>query len=151
MLRLNRRTEYAVRVMSILAGGLGGVRVSTSVIEKQMLIPRPFLIRVVSDLSRGGLIRSYPGRNGGLMLARPADQISLKDIYEAIEGSLRLYDCTSHPQKCPLNYGCKIRLSLCQLQDKLVEEMQNIPISQLAFEKIPAETLSNSPAWTSVS
>jgi Rrf2 family protein len=140
MLRLNRRTEYAFRVMSFLASGPDGVRVSTRVIEKQMLIPRPFLIRVISDLSRGGLIKSYPGRNGGLLLARPAERISLKDIYQAIEGSLRFYDCTDRPQKCALNIGCKIRLSFCQLQARLVEELDSISIGQLTFETSAIET-----------
>ena len=134
MLRINKRTEYAVRVMASLAGQLTGVRLPTRIIEKQMLIPRPFLIRVVSDLSRSGLIKSYPGRNGGLVLARAADKISLQDIYEAVEGYLRLFDCTERPEKCPLNYGCMIRLSFCQLQSRLIAELAGIPLSQLAFE-----------------
>ncbi|MCX6066949.1 MAG: Rrf2 family transcriptional regulator [Chloroflexi bacterium] len=143
MLRINQRTEYAVRAMSMLAGQPDGLRLSTRFIEIRMLIPRPFLIRVVADLSRSGLIKTYPGRNGGLMLARSAQAISLKDIYEAVEGSLLIFDCIEKPQKCILNAGCKIRSSWCQLQAKLVAELENITLNQLAAESNSAETLSS--------
>jgi Rrf2 family protein len=84
-LQLTRRGDYAVRAMLALAEA-GDRQLSAATIGAQMLIPASFVPQVMADLSRSGMARASLGRAGGYRLARPADQISLLEVIEAIEG-----------------------------------------------------------------
>ncbi|MGZ9224962.1 MAG: RrF2 family transcriptional regulator [Anaerolineales bacterium] len=72
MLKISRQTDYAVRVMLALAKRGEGVRLSSREIQQAMLIPRALMSRIVAQLARAGLVNTFPGREGGLMLPCPA-------------------------------------------------------------------------------
>src|SRR5512134_3180616 len=93
MLRINRQTDYAVRVILALAKHGEATRLSTGEIQREMLIPPALMVRIVAELARAGLVHTFPGREGGLMLPRPASQISLRDVVEAFEGPILLSAC----------------------------------------------------------
>ncbi len=132
MLRINRRTDYAIRVMLALAKRNEGERLSTRQIQEEMLVPHAFLQRIIADLSRRKLIHTYPGPSGGLQLARPAATISLRDIYEAIEGTLLISDCLEASGECPLDKTCPVRPRWDRLQMLIVKELESITLDQLA-------------------
>ena len=108
MFRINRRTDYAIRVMVCLAKRPAGARLPTPAIQDEMLIPRAFLQRIIADLSRAELVRTFPGPSGGLELARPSGEINLRHIWEAVEGPLLVSDCLESPGVCPLDSGCPV-------------------------------------------
>ncbi len=58
MLRINRQTDYAVRVLLALAKQAEGARLSTAAIQREMLVPAALMPRIVADLARTGLIRT---------------------------------------------------------------------------------------------
>ena len=93
MLKINRQTDYAVRVVLALAKRGEGIRLSSAEIQREMMIPPALMTRIVAQLAREGLINTFPGRDGGLMLPRPAARISLKEVVEAFEGPSLLSDC----------------------------------------------------------
>jgi Rrf2 family protein len=134
MLRINRRTDYAVRVMLALAKRPAAARISTKTIQDEMLVPRAFLQRIIADLSKKGLLHTFPGPHGGLQLARPSPAITLRDIYEAIEGPLLISDCLSSSSECPLDAGCPVHPRWRRLQSLLVGEMEAINLAQLALD-----------------
>lgn len=90
MLRISRRTDYAVRMMIAVARAPHGTFIPTPQIGAQQGIPQPFLAKVAGDLKRGGLILTAPGRSGGVSLTRPATAITLRHIVEAVEGPIVL-------------------------------------------------------------
>jgi Rrf2 family protein len=132
--RINRKTDYSVRVMLCLARRPFGVRMPTQAIQKEMLVPRPYLQRIVADLSRVVLIRTFPGTNGGLELARPAYAITLRHIWEAVDGILLISDCLKTPGTCPLDAGCPVRSRWGCLQAMMVRELESTTLEQLALE-----------------
>ena len=134
MFRINRRTDYSVRVMLALAKRPFGERLPTRTIQDEMLIPRSFLQRIIADLSRAGLLATYPGPNGGLQLSRPAEQINLRHIWEAIEGELLVSDCLKAPGECPLDSGCPVRSRWGRLQSIIVHELERTNLAELAAE-----------------
>ncbi len=71
MLRINRQTDYAVRVILALAKRGEGARLSTGEIQREMLIPLALMMRIVARLAKTGLLNTFPGRDGGLMAAAP--------------------------------------------------------------------------------
>ncbi len=134
MLRINRRTDYAVRVMLSLAKHGDGQRVPTFQIQNEMLVPHAFLQRIIADLSRRKLINTYPGPNGGLQLARPVDSVTLLDVYEAIEGPLLISPCLEGPEECPLDVGCPVRPRWGRMQSLVANELAAVTLDQLARE-----------------
>ncbi len=134
MFRINRRTDYSVRVMLSLAKRPFGTRLATQAIQDEMLVPRPFLQRIIADLSKADLVVTYPGVNGGLQLARPAEAINLHQIWEAIEGPLLISNCLKSRDECPLGRSCPVRSRWARLQMMIAKEMEATRLDELAGE-----------------
>lgn len=153
MFKINRRTDYAVRVLLCLAKMKPGTRLPTAHIMQEMLIPKAYLQRIIADLAREGLIATYAGPNGGIELSRPAEVITLRDVWEAIEGEMLISDCLKAPGECPLDESCPVRSRWGRLQAMLLHELEAITMAELASDaaenlmvdiKIREEELSHS-------
>lgn len=134
MFKINRRTDYAVRVLLSLAKRPPGMTQSITTIQKEMIIPRAFVKRIVARLSAAGLIETQPGRNGGIRLARDISSISLRDIWEAIEGPVIISPCLETPEACPLDKTCPVRSKWMHLQNLILTELESIHLDQLVRE-----------------
>ena len=86
-MRLSARADYALRAAIELASATTG-HVTADQLARAQNIPGKFLEAILTQLRRGGLVRSQRGPDGGFWLARPASQISLADIIRAIDGPL---------------------------------------------------------------
>ena len=144
MLKINRKTDYSVRVMVCLAKQPAGTRLPTQKVQEEMLIPRPFLQRIIANLSKAGLIQTFPGPNGGLELARSASEINLRHIWEASEGALVISDCLKAPGECPLNVTCPVRSRWGRLQTVIVDELEATSLKILALEANQLSSISPS-------
>ncbi len=138
MLRINRQTDYAVRVVLALAKRGEGARLSSTDIQQEMLIPKAFMTRIVAQLSRDGLINTFPGREGGLMLPRPSSQITLRDVVEAFEGPILLSAClqAKGEDDCPFRTNCPVSPKWGRVQVAMMREMASITFDDLAKEAL---------------
>jgi Rrf2 family transcriptional regulator, iron-sulfur cluster assembly transcription factor len=139
MLKINRQTDYAVRVMLALSKRGEGARLSSPDIQQEMLIPRAFMSRIVAQLSRGGLISTFAGRDGGMSLPRHPSQITLKDVVELFEGPILLSECmqVKGEDDCPFQANCPVRPKWGRVQVAMLREM-----AAITFEDLAKETLS---------
>lgn len=86
-MRVSAKADYAVRaVVELAAAGKGPVKGDR--IAKAQGIPLRFLENILGELRHAGLVQSQRGAEGGYWLARPADEISLADVFRAVEGPL---------------------------------------------------------------
>ncbi len=109
-MRLSNMADYAVVVMSAAARHCGTVRVSATELASETGIALPTTQKLVSMLSKHGLLRSTRGTGGGIQLARPAAAITLADIIEAIEGPIALTACvTEQSCDCSLQTECAVK------------------------------------------
>src|SRR5512143_1306392 len=138
MLKINRQTDYAVRVLLALAKQGEGARLSSGAIQRQMLIPPALMARIVAQLAHAGLVRTFPGRDGGLTLPRPASQITLKDVVEAFEGPILLSQClqVKGEDDCPFQSNCPVRLKWGRVQVAMLREMAAVTFESLAQEAL---------------
>ncbi len=132
MIRISRRADYAVRTMIAVAAGEEGTFVPAPQIGQQMLIPQPFLVKVIGDLKRGGLVQTVTGRSGGLALARPAAAINLREIIEAVEGPIMLNVCLLRPGECPRDRVCPAHPVWAHIQRVLCRELDAVSLASLA-------------------
>jgi Rrf2 family protein len=138
MLKINRQTDYAVRVVLALAKHGEGERRSSADIQQEMLIPKSFMSRIVAQLSREGLINTFPGRDGGLSLPRPASQITLKDVVDVFEGPILLSECmqVKGENDCPFQSNCPVRTKWGRVQVAMLREMASITFEDLVKESL---------------
>src|SRR5512142_1882427 len=136
MIRINRQTDYAVRVLLALAKQGMETRVPTPAIQKEMLIPGALMRRIVAELARAQLIKTYPGRDGGITLARPAAEITLRDVVEAFEGPILLSECLEARSEadCPFRANCPVSSKWGRVQVAMLRELAAISFEQLARE-----------------
>ena len=138
MLKINRQTDYAVRVLLALSKQGQGVRLSSTDIRQKMLIPKAFMTRIVAQLSHAGLLNTFPGRDGGLMLPRSAAEITLRDVVEAFEGPILLSAClqVNGEDDCPFQTNCPVRPKWGRVQVAMLREMASITFEDLAKESL---------------
>jgi len=118
-MEISRRTDYGVRVILDLAGLPENGHASTQEIADRQSAPSPFLAKIIAQLSLAGLVTTQRGAGGGVTLARPASEISLLQVIEALEGPIRLNRCLIQPQACPRNGWCPVHDVLAQAQTEL--------------------------------
>lgn len=109
MLGISRRTDYAARIVLHLACLPEGNQVSIRQISEQRLLPMPFVRRLIAELVSAGLLRTTRGSNGGVCLARPAAEISLLELVNAMEGGIVINHCVDDPKACPLAAFCPVQ------------------------------------------
>lgn len=139
MLKINRQTDYAVRVVLALAKQGPAARLSSSAIQQEMLIPKAFMARIVAQLAAAGLIHTFPGRDGGIQLGRAAEHITLREVVEAFEGRLCISDClsTEGDADCPFLSHCPVRSRWGRVQAAMIREMNSITFDELAADADP--------------
>ena len=134
MLRINRQTDYAVRVVLALSRKPIGKRFLTSEIGREMLIPPVLIQRIVAELASGGFILTQAGRDGGICLAREPKQITMLQVVEHFEGELYLSDCILKPNECSFERRCPVHCQWVRLKNLLRDEMARITFQQLVEE-----------------
>jgi Rrf2 family protein len=85
-MRISARVDYAIRAMAELSIADGPVTVERIAAAQQL--PLRYLVGILGDLRRTRLVQSQRGPEGGFTLGRPAEEISLADIFRAIDGPL---------------------------------------------------------------
>jgi len=96
-MHVGRRVDYAVRALVYLAGQEAKRVVGRAEIETRQGIPRHFLSKILRALVAAGLLESVPGARGGFRLRRAASDISIRQVFEVLEGDLCLIDCVRDP------------------------------------------------------
>jgi Rrf2 family protein len=132
MISISRETDYAARVILHLSLQPPGSRTTARQIAEQRLIPRALVRRVVTRLSAAGLVVTARGNDGGIALARPAAEISLLEVVEALEGPLALNACTVEPGICPLMPVCTVHDAWVQARNVMRETLGGINFAALA-------------------
>ena len=140
-MEISRRTDYGIRVILDLASLSDDARASTQEIAERQSIPGPFLAKIISQLSLSGLVTTYRGAGGGVKLARPASDINLLQVIEALEGPIRLNRCVIEPSLCPRDEFCPVHDIWTKAQAELTDLLRITTFDDLvedASQKTPS-------------
>ncbi len=99
-MRLSTQADYAVRAVFELARREPGMVVHTDEIAAAQRIPSSGLAKVIRELARAEVVRTQRGSRGGVVLARPASEVTVRQVYEAVEGPLALCRCRASLEPC---------------------------------------------------
>jgi Rrf2 family iron-sulfur cluster assembly transcriptional regulator len=118
---LTRAGGYGIFGVIYLAKQPKGKVVSLSEVSNAEGIPEKFLAKIFQSLTRSGLIRSHRGARGGFSLTRPANEITVKELLEAIQGPICFAKCLEELEECDRKDICKLRKVIQKAQDNTVK------------------------------
>jgi Rrf2 family protein len=104
-MRLTAKSEYGLLALMHLARTCGAEPVSARGIAEAENIPIKFLEQLFAQLRRAGLVTAKRGAHGGFILGRPAEEITVLDVVEALEGPLSPSPCDGSTT-CSRSSGC---------------------------------------------
>lgn len=131
-MQITRQTEYAIRTLLELATLPYGEVLPSKVISERQDIPEDFLKKTIQLLSLSGLVSTQRGTQGGVRLAKPADQIKIADVLEAIEGPLAINPCLAPGYACKNKAKCSVRPILLRAQTALEKELGRETLADIA-------------------
>jgi len=134
MLRLSKKTDYALLAMRHLAANSDRGSVSARELAEAYDIPPELLAKVLQKLVRGRLLESQQGLRGGYALARPASSMSVADVIQAIDGPLMVTACSEDDHSCGQYAKCNIRDPLWRIKDRIVATLASTSVAELALE-----------------
>jgi len=106
-MQFTKFSDYALRVL-MYAHAAGGRRVTIDEMAASYRISRAHLMKVVNSLTRAGYLTAVRGRSGGLILARPAEDIRLGEVIRDTEPDFSLVECFSTGNQCVLTDCCRL-------------------------------------------
>lgn len=127
---ITKNTDYAVRALCFMAKD-NDRRVSVTELAKRLRIPKPFLRKILQILNREGLLRSYRGKTGGFVLARPPDGIFLTELIEIFQGPVKLNDCILKKTLCYNIRTCLLKGRIDDIEKRVVRELKSITVESL--------------------
>jgi len=108
-MKLSTKGRYGTRALLDLALHSKEEPVLLRDIAQRQQISLPYLEKLVAPLKAGGLVRSARGVKGGISLAKPAQEITLCEVIQVLEGPTAPVDCVNDPDLCDRSRFCATR------------------------------------------
>jgi Rrf2 family protein len=134
MLRFSKKADYALLAMRYLAANADRGAVSARELAEAYGIPSELLAKVLQKLVRGKLLASHQGIRGGYGLGRPAAQISVADVIQAVDGPLTVTPCSDTDHSCDQYSKCNIRDPLWRIKDRIVSALTDTSVAELVVD-----------------
>lgn len=138
MLKFSKKADYGLMALQYMATVQPGDQHSTRIVNSKEIaeeyqIPSELLAKVLQTLAKSGLVESHNGPKGGYLLARHAQEITIAQVLEAIEGPLGIMDCSHEADGLPCSQQehCTIRTPLLRLQDSIYRLLNNMTLQDM--------------------
>jgi Rrf2 family transcriptional regulator, iron-sulfur cluster assembly transcription factor len=128
----SRTAEYAIRAMTFLATLPPGKLAGAKEIAEAEHIPMAFLWKILQNLARHRLIRSFKGLRGGYELAHPADGLTLRMVLTATDGLDRIGNCVLGLPQCSDENACPLHDTWKELRSRLDSMIDRNTLADLA-------------------
>ncbi len=127
---LARNTDYAVRAILYMARK-NGAKVSTTDLDRDLKLPRPFMRKILQILQKEGYLSSVKGYRGGFELQRKPSEIRLIDLMHVFQGDISLGDCLFRKKLCSCVTTCPLRRQIKLMEQDLLKKLKTVTIASL--------------------
>lgn len=131
-MNLTSKSRYALKIMMDLAHFSHQPLVRRSDIASRQGIPTDYLDQIMIRLRAGKLVESTRGRSGGYRLARPADQITMWDLFSSVEESIVPVECISKGHSCDFESSCVSKNAWVEIFNAIRGSLSKITLASLA-------------------
>ena len=135
-MKVSTKGRYGLRAVVDLAVNENDGQVSLKSVAERQGLSENYLEQLFSSLKKSGLVKSVRGAQGGYLLARPADKITVGDVLRSLEGTLCPVDCIDleMPSSCDKADACVTAPVWAKLRDKINEVVDSISIADLVTD-----------------
>lgn len=131
-MKLSTRARYALRMMMVLArNDVTDEVMSLNEVSRESTISRRYLEQLAISLKNHSLIRGKTGKGGGYALARPAEEIKIRQIIESAIGPINIVDCVMQPEICAKADRCECRLLYRMLNARITSVLDDLVLADL--------------------
>lgn len=130
MIRMSKLTDYGIVIMSHLAKTPKKMQ-SAAEIADSVGITLPTVSKILKTLTREGFLSSQRGLKGGYSLALSADEISVADLVDALEGPISLTECSYASGVCLQESSCSVRQNWLRINQAIHNTLDNIRLTQM--------------------
>ena len=133
-MRITTWAEYGLICSLHLARRVSEGPVSGRDIATRESLPPDYVEQILLRLRRAEIVKSTRGARGGYALARPAAEISVRDVIAASERATFELHCVSHPvgeERCSASHACSIRPVWVMLQQKIDDVLESVHLADL--------------------
>ena len=139
-MKISTKGEYGIRALVELTQRYGEGYIQSSDIAAKRNVPENYLYQLLITLRKAGIVRSRRGPQGGHMLARSPDRISLNDAVLALEGPLAPTLCSESetPEECQFSSKCAVReiwILVTEATERVLKETSFAQLAQRELEK----------------
>lgn len=133
-MRLSPAAELAVRGVIVLADRYGKGPTTLGAICGARHLPKQYLVKLFSALTRADIVTPIRGKHGGYVLSRDPADITLLEVIEAVEGPIALNFCQHDPPKCD-QHDCPLRSVWGELQTFVRRKLGSVAIASCITAK----------------
>lgn len=131
-MKLSTKGRYATRLMLDLALHFGQGSIFLKDIAHRQGLSEKYLGQLIMSLKNSNLVQSTRGAHGGYTLSCDPASITLKQVIEAVEGSLSLVECVDKPDICSKSDSCVNREVWAKLSEDMCRTLESITLKDLA-------------------
>lgn len=134
--KVSTKGRYGLRAIVDLAVNEKDGQVSLKSVAERQDLSENYLEQLFSSLKKSGLVKSIRGAQGGYLLAKPAEKITVGDVLRSLEGTLCPVDCIDleMPSGCDKADYCVTAPVWAKLRDKINEVVDSITIADLVLD-----------------
>ena len=130
MIRVSRLADYGTVILGHMAGHPERL-FSANDIAEEIRLNLPTVSKLLKSLAKAELVCSYRGSQGGYRLAKPAAQISIADVIDALDGRIALTECDGPDGQCELEVHCNIRGNWQRVGEVIRVALAGVSIAEL--------------------
>jgi Rrf2 family protein len=134
MLKLSKKTEYALMAVKFIAMKPDNHSATAKEISDGYNIPYDLLSKVLQQLTRKNVIKSYQGIKGGYSLIKTPKNLTLIDVICAVEPNYQITECMqngSNEKDCTYFDCCMIKDPLARVQKEIDKLFRSVTIHQI--------------------
>ncbi|HVX22274.1 MAG TPA: Rrf2 family transcriptional regulator [Acidimicrobiales bacterium] len=156
-MRMSEGVEWAAHCAVVLAALPDGEVLPAARLAEYHGVPGPYLAKSLQALARAGLVEATTGRRGGYRLRRPASEITLLDVYRAVEGDEGFFRCTEIRQRAPVprparsyRTTCGIAAAMARAEAAWRDQLAGATVADLlagVLRQAPPAVLAGTAVW----
>ncbi len=131
---LTKKSEYAL--LSLISIAKGNSPKNVDVLSRELNIPKSFLAKIMQNLAKNDIVTSHRGVNGGFVLKRPYDQITILEITTVAEEKIpSVFECSPSLSSCPTDIAnaCSVWPLLNNLQTKINDFLGELTLKDISI------------------
>jgi len=135
-MQISRKADYALRAITYLVNQPENKRSSISEIAENEGIPRDFLAKILKELCRAGFLKSFQGVTGGYQLAKNRSDITFLNVFEAMQGEVKVNMCVDEDDLCQCNHRatCAMLPFWRKIQENVVRDLGAVNFADVKMQ-----------------